>query len=47
MLEYARLNRRKREKCEKEGISLDRADDFSELGDGSPLYRYETAVLYM
>ncbi|TFY60145.1 hypothetical protein EVJ58_g5331 [Rhodofomes roseus] len=40
MLEYARLNRKKSQQCEKEGIGLDRADEFSELGDGSPLYRY-------
>ncbi|KAH9840889.1 MFS general substrate transporter, partial [Rhodofomes roseus] len=40
MLEYARLSRKKSQQCEKEGIGLDRADEFSELGDGSPLYRY-------
>ncbi|KZT66076.1 MFS general substrate transporter [Daedalea quercina L-15889] len=40
MLEYARLNKKKRDQCEKEGIGLDRADEFGELGDGSPLYRY-------
>ena len=40
MIEYTRLNKRKREQCEKEGIRFDRAEEFSELGDGSPLYRY-------
>ena len=34
------LNRSKITQCEREGITPGKAQAFSELGDGSPLYRY-------
>lgn len=33
------LNRRKIAQCRHEGITVEKADSFAELGDASPLYR--------
>ncbi|KAM5539671.1 hypothetical protein V8D89_006780 [Ganoderma adspersum] len=40
MLEFTRLNRKKIAQCEREGITMDMAGEFVEMGDASPLYRY-------
>lgn len=40
MLEFSRLNAKRNEQCSKEGIHADRAEEFHELGDQSPLFRY-------
>ncbi|KAH7913270.1 MFS general substrate transporter [Hygrophoropsis aurantiaca] len=37
---YNRLNKRKEAFCIKEGITDDRRDEFRDLGDDSPLFRY-------
>ncbi|EED83486.1 predicted protein [Postia placenta Mad-698-R] len=39
MLEFSRLNAKRNEQCSKEGIHADRAEEFHELGDQSPLFR--------
>lgn len=40
MFEFWRMNRKKRAYCSKEGIDSSRYEEFAELGDRSPLYRY-------
>ncbi|KZT01091.1 MFS general substrate transporter [Laetiporus sulphureus 93-53] len=40
MLEFSRLNAKKRQYCLREGIDGTRVAEFSEMGDRSPLYRY-------
>ncbi|KAF4598010.1 hypothetical protein EYR40_006359 [Pleurotus pulmonarius] len=40
MWDYNRINKQKEELCEKEGIGHNRRQEFSELGDQSPLFRY-------
>lgn len=37
---YGRLNKRKEEYCLREGITLDMAPQFADMGDKSPLFRY-------
>ncbi|PCH39025.1 MFS general substrate transporter [Wolfiporia cocos MD-104 SS10] len=44
MLEYMRLNRLKRAYCLKEGIDASRYEEFSEMGDKSPLYGYVSSL---
>ncbi|KAI0776578.1 MFS general substrate transporter [Trametes elegans] len=39
MVEYTRLNRKKEAQCAREGITPDRAEEFVDLGDSSPLFR--------
>ncbi|KAI0739493.1 MFS general substrate transporter [Daedaleopsis nitida] len=39
MAEYARLNRGKRARCAREGITEDDAGEYGDAGDASPLYR--------
>ena len=46
MLEFARLNRKKIEQCEREGITMDMAGEFVEMGDASPLYRSVFSYLH-
>jgi len=40
MVEFSRLNKRKAERCAREGITEARAAEFGEMGDASPLFRY-------
>ncbi|KAJ8696070.1 hypothetical protein PTI98_005968 [Pleurotus ostreatus] len=40
MWDYNRINKQKEKLCEKEGIDHSRRQEFSELGDHSPLFRY-------
>ncbi|KAI0632655.1 major facilitator superfamily domain-containing protein [Trametes polyzona] len=40
ILEFSRLNRRKTVRCAQEGITEEKADEFHDMGDASPLYRY-------
>jgi MFS family permease len=40
MWNYNRLNRQKEALCAAEGITADRADEFRDIGDESPLFRY-------
>lgn len=40
MWDYNRLNKKKEALCAREGITEARADEFRELGDESPLFRY-------
>lgn len=44
MLEFARLNRRKAERCAREGITDGNASEFVDMGDSSPLYRFVETV---
>ena len=39
MLEFHRLNLENQQKCDKEGITKDRMEEFREMGDKSPLYQ--------
>jgi hypothetical protein len=39
MWDYNRLNKKKIEMCEREGIDESRAHEFSEMGNESPLFR--------
>ena len=41
MWDYNRLNKQKEALCAKEGITNDRADEFQDMGDDSPLFRYD------
>ena len=41
MWDYNRLNKQKEALCAKEGITNDRADEFKDMGDDSPLFRYD------
>ncbi|KAF9227226.1 MFS general substrate transporter [Gyrodon lividus] len=40
MWNYRRINKQKEELCQARGITADRRDEFTEMGDGSPLFRY-------
>ncbi|KAF9237557.1 MFS general substrate transporter [Melanogaster broomeanus] len=40
MWDYKRLNRQKEELCRERGITEDRRDEFRDMGDESPLFRY-------
>ncbi|KAI9571124.1 major facilitator superfamily domain-containing protein [Boletus coccyginus] len=40
MWDYNRINKQKEEKCHKGGITEDHQDDFQNMGDESPLFRY-------
>ncbi|KZV65831.1 MFS general substrate transporter [Peniophora sp. CONT] len=40
MFTYDRLNKQKEEYCRREGITLDMAPQFVDMGDKSPLFRY-------
>ncbi|CCL98030.1 uncharacterized protein FIBRA_00023 [Fibroporia radiculosa] len=40
MFEFSRMNREKHAYCVREGIEADRIEEFHELGDKSPLYRW-------
>ncbi|KIM83274.1 hypothetical protein PILCRDRAFT_7231, partial [Piloderma croceum F 1598] len=48
MWDYNRLNKQKEALCAKEGITNDRADEFQDMGDDSPLFRFceISAVVY-
>lgn len=39
MWDYNRINKKKEEQCKREGITVDRADEFRDMGDDSPLFR--------
>jgi hypothetical protein len=41
MWDYNRINKQKEDLCAKEGITCDRADEFKDMGDDSPLFRYD------
>lgn len=40
MWDYNRINQQKEEQCRQGGITEDRKDEFRNMGDESPLYRY-------
>jgi MFS family permease len=40
MWDYKRINRQKEELCRERGITEDRRDEFRDMGDDSPLFRY-------
>ena len=40
MWDYSRINNRKEVLCCEQGIADDRKDEFVNMGDASPLYRY-------
>ncbi|RDB16719.1 hypothetical protein Hypma_002552 [Hypsizygus marmoreus] len=40
MWDYNRLNKKKIEQCEREGIDASRRDEFKDMGNESPLFRY-------
>ncbi|KIM83557.1 hypothetical protein PILCRDRAFT_819186 [Piloderma croceum F 1598] len=40
MWDYNRINKQKEASCAKEGITSDLKDNFSDMGDDSPLFRY-------
>jgi len=40
MWNYNRLNKEKEELCREGGITEDRQDEFRDMGDESPLFRY-------
>lgn len=42
MWDYHRINRKKEEQCEREGITADHADEFKDMCDDSPLFRSVT-----
>jgi hypothetical protein len=44
MWDYNRINKQKEASCAKEGITSDLKDNFSDMGDDSPLFRY---VIYL
>jgi len=41
MWDYNRINKQKDALCAKEGITNDRIDEFKDMGDDSPLFRYD------
>ena len=44
MWDYNRINKKKDTLCASKGITNDQKDDFSDMGDDSPLFRY---VIYL
>lgn len=40
MWDYNRINKQKEALCAREGITQDREDEFRDMGDDSPLFRY-------
>ena len=40
MWNYNRINKQKVERCREGGIMGDRMDEFRDMGDESPLFRY-------
>jgi hypothetical protein len=44
MWDYNRINKQKEALCAKEGITGDLKDNFGDMGDDSPLFRY---VIYL
>ena len=40
MWDYNRINKQKEEQCREGGITEDRNDEFRNMGDLSPLFRY-------
>ena len=40
MWDYNRINKQKEEQCREGGITEDREDEFRDMGDQSPLFRY-------
>lgn len=40
MWNYNRINKEKEEHCRKDRITEDRKDEFQNIGDQSPLFRY-------
>ena len=40
MWNYNRINQQKEEQCREGGITKDSKDDFRNMGDASPLFRY-------
>ena len=40
MWDYNRINKQKEEQCCKGGTTEDRKDEFRDVGDQSPLFRY-------
>ncbi|KAG8214046.1 hypothetical protein J3R82DRAFT_10803 [Butyriboletus roseoflavus] len=40
MWDYNRINKQKEELCRERGITEDRKDEFRNMGDQSPLFRY-------
>ena len=40
MFDFARLNRKKAERRAAENITEDKASEYVDMGDASPLYRY-------
>ena len=40
MWDYNRSNKQKEEQCREGGITEDRKDEFRNMGDHSPLFRY-------
>jgi hypothetical protein len=41
MWDYNRINKQKISLCAIEGITSDREDEFRDMGDDSPLFRYD------
>jgi hypothetical protein len=46
MWDYNRINKQKEALCAKEGITGDLKDNFSDMGDDSPLFRY-VMIIYL